>query len=265
MTGFDPATVQAALAGASLPWSVRFYPSVDSTMSVARALADAGVAAGTVVVADEQTAGRGRMGRGWVSPPGENLYFTILLRPTQAVLRRLAMIAPLAVAEGIEAQTGLRAEIKWPNDVQLRGLKCSGVLIDTELRGDGAALALVGIGIDVNQDVSGVPEIAGLATSLRLETGREVDRTALLAAVLQAFDRRYAEAAAGGNVAAAWKARLNTLGRSVTVSGVGLHEEGIVEDVDADGSLLLRRDDGALLTIPAGEVSLRPIAPPADR
>ncbi len=260
MVSFDVPAVERQIGSAHLTWAIRWFQSVGSTMDVARSLAAEGAAGGTVVLADEQTAGRGRMGRTWVSPPGENLYFTVVLYPPMGVLRRLAMIAPLAIAEGIDAVTGLRTEIKWPNDVQLRGRKCSGVLIDSELRAGLPPLALAGIGIDVNQDVSAVPELAALATSLRMETGAPVDRAALLAAVLRAFDRRYAEAAAGQDVRRPWRARLNTIGRSVRVTGPGVQEAGMVEDVDEDGSLVLRREDGTLITIPAGEVSLRPAA-----
>lgn len=260
----DIARVNALLnAGAGpetrggLAWRIVYEREVTSTMDVARALAAGGAPAGVVVVADEQTAGRGRLGRTWVSVGGVNLYFTALLRPSLAALRQLAMIAPLAVAEGIGDVTGLHAEIKWPNDVQLDGLKCSGVLIDADVRGDDAMLALVGIGLNVNLDPAQTPELSGIATSLRATLGHLVEREAVLAAVLRRFGELLALVDAGESVRSRWRERLNTLGRSVRVRMGAAIEAGVVVDVAEDGSMELERADGSRVLIAAGEVTLR--------
>jgi BirA family biotin operon repressor/biotin-[acetyl-CoA-carboxylase] ligase len=252
---FSVERVQALLRTAWLGRGFVYEPVVGSTMDLARRLASDGATRGTVIAADEQTAGRGRLGRRWLAPPGVNLAFSIVLYPSLAQLRRLATIAPLAVADGVRQACGLVCSIKWPNDVQIGGRKLAGVLLESELSGETPRFALIGIGLNVNFDVAAEPEIAGLATSLLCETGRKWEREAVLAACLNAFEQLHdgpAEAAFER-----WRGSLNTLGQRVRVSFQGRTEEGIAEDVDADGSLILRRADGTRLVLPAGEVSLR--------
>jgi BirA family biotin operon repressor/biotin-[acetyl-CoA-carboxylase] ligase len=232
-----------------------YEPVVGSTMDVARTLARDGAAHGAVVLAEEQQAGRGRLGRRWLSPAGVNLYLSILLRPDLQELRALAMVAPLAIAEGIGAAAGVECAIKWPNDVQVGGRKLAGVLLESELSGGRPLFAIAGLGINVNYDVTAEPEIAALATSLLCATGVPHDREAVLAACLGAFERAYEEPPQA--VHAHWRARLNTLGQRVRVTYGGQLVEGLAEDVASDGSLLLRRDDSRIVTLPAGEVTLR--------
>jgi BirA family biotin operon repressor/biotin-[acetyl-CoA-carboxylase] ligase len=253
----DVERLLAATTGRPGFWRPFFFREVTSTMDVARKLAEGGAQAGTVVIANAQTAGRGRLGRAWSSASSANLYFTILLRPRLQLLRRLAMVAPLAVAEGIEAATGLAPEIKWPNDVQIGGLKCSGILIDSEMRGDTPAYALVGIGINVNYDPSAEPDLAGVATSIAACTGEPVDREIVLASVLDRMAVLMDCVERGDPVQPRWKARLNTLGRTVNVRGGDKVETGVVEDVTDEGSLVLRRADGSSVVVAAGEVTLR--------
>lgn len=234
---------------------LHYQPVVGSTMDVARSLARAGSRPGTVVSADEQTAGRGRLGRRWLTPPGSNLAVSILLLPELDRLKSLAMVAPLAVVEGIRTACGLDCSIKWPNDVQAAGRKLAGILLESELEGERPRFAIAGIGINVNYDTAAEPGIAAIATSVMRETGRRHEREALLAACLIAFEHLYE--APAHEVFAKWRATLNTLGRQIRVTFQGIAEEGLAEDVDADGSLLLRRADGSLVPLPAGEVTLR--------
>ncbi len=194
------------------------------------------------MVADEQTQGQGRRGRRWVSPPGGNIYATIILRPGPWDIRSLGMVAPLAVCEAVDAVADVRSVIKWPNDLLIEGRKVGGVLIDTRLSGEEVDYALVGVGINVNFDPSQHEEIREMATSLASELGREVSREALLAAFLNRFERLYLAARSDESVYEAWKARLETLGRRVEVRLGDDIEEGIAEDVDAEGNLILRRD-----------------------
>src|SRR3972149_8290394 len=133
--------------------------SAPSTRDVARAEAEGGAPEGTAVLAEEQTAGRGRLGRSWVSPAGTNLYLTLVIRPTLERLRSLSIVAPLAVAQAVEETVALAPCIKWPNDVLVGGRKLAGVLIDTELSGRSVQDSLVGIGVNVNLDVAQAPEI----------------------------------------------------------------------------------------------------------
>lgn len=223
-------------------------------MELAKRDAAAGAPEGAITIAEEQTAGRGRMGRSWVSPPGVNLYSTAILRPALDHLRHLAVIAPLAVCEGIEETTGLFPRIKWPNDVIIDGRKVSGVLPESELSGDEVLFALVGIGINVNLDVSAHPEIREIATSLRAELGREVSREEVLAATLNHFETLYRALRRGEVVSTGWKKRLDTLGKPVRVQGTSGVQEGTAVDADSDGTLVLRRDDGSHVRIDAGEV-----------
>jgi BirA family biotin operon repressor/biotin-[acetyl-CoA-carboxylase] ligase len=254
---FDEPQALSALRGPATSWTIDFHGEVASTMDLARDAVAVGAPAGTVVVADSQSAGRGRLGRYWVSPPGVNLYLTVVLRPSLALLRQLAMLVPLSVAEAIDDVTGLHAEIKWPNDVQLGGFKCVGVLIDSQIQGENSALAFVGIGIDVNQRPESAPELKGIATSIAAALGRDVNREALLAAVLNRLAALCTAVEAGEVVRERWKVRLNTLGRAVRVRSGDSVETGVAEDVDEDGSLRLRRADGSLVVIAAGEVTLR--------
>ena len=232
-----------------------YYPVVGSTMDVARELAVAGRAHGALVVAGEQRAGKGRFGRRWLTPPGGNLAFSLLVRPDMAHLKALAMIASLAIVRGVERQCGLACDIKWPNDVQVRGRKLAGVLIDSEFSGESPDFAIIGAGINVNVDPAGEPEIAEIATSVLKETGRTHDREALLAGCLNELETLYLAPVA--EAARAWRAALNTIGRQVQVkSGSEIHE-GRAVDVTPDGELLLRTQDGAVRAFAAGEVTLR--------
>ena len=250
-------SVQARLRTEFLGRPIVYLARAPSTQDIAREEAQRGAPEGLAVLAEEQTAGRGRLGRSWESPAGTNLYVTLVLRPQVEALRSLSIVTPLAVAQAVEETTGLAARIKWPNDVLIAGRKLAGILIETEIAGQSVKYALVGIGLNVNLDVERIPEIAEIATSLKRETGREVAREEVLAALLNHFEALYLEARRGRPPLEGWKSRLETLGQRVRVTSAGSVEEGVAEDVDAEGSLLLRRDDGTRVTIPAGEVTLR--------
>jgi BirA family biotin operon repressor/biotin-[acetyl-CoA-carboxylase] ligase len=251
--------LQALLRTEFVGRRVFYDESVPTTMDVARREAQGGAPEGTIAIAEEQTAGRGRMGRTWVSPAGVNLYFTLVVRPTIEQLRYLAVIAPLAVCQAIEETAGLLPRIKWPNDVAINDKKVCGVLTQSEIA-DGAVLyALIGPGINVNMDVVAHEEIRAIATSLRAELGREVAREDVLAATLNHLEALYLALRRGEVVSMAWKHRLDTLGKHVRVAGPDgeLLEQGVAVDADSDGSLILRRDDGSHVRIEAGEVTLR--------
>ena len=251
----DLNSVSEQLTTAFVGRRIVYRASIPSTQDLARKEAEAGAPEGTAVLADEQTAGRGRLGRSWASPPGTNIYVTLVARPRIEALRPLSIIAPLAAAQAVEETTGLSPQIKWPNDVLLNERKLAGVLIDTEVSGSEVEYSLVGIGLNVNLDVERIPEIADIATSLKRELGRQVSREAVLAALLNRFEALYVDS--GPAVLEAWRARLQTLGRHVRVTFGEQVEEGLAEDVDAEGSLILRRADGSRVTIAAGEVTLR--------
>ncbi|MFN8555830.1 MAG: biotin--[acetyl-CoA-carboxylase] ligase [Dehalococcoidia bacterium] len=254
--------VSSLLSTSSIGRRIVYLPTTTSTMDVAREHVHGGAPSGLVVVADEQSAGRGRFGRAWVAPPAVNLLCTVLVRPTLEVAKRLGMVTPLAVADAVAAVGGPTVSFKWPNDVRAGGRKLCGILIEGEFAGERPAFALVGIGLNVNLDVAHHPEIADIATSIMQEIGAPVSRERTLAALLNAFEA-HADNPDGEALRVAWRARLETLGQDVTVSFGGAVEHGRAEDVDAAGSLILRRADGSAVILPAGEVSLRLPAPAA--
>ena len=251
--------IQGALTTAYVGRRLVVVERATSTMDLAAQEA-AGSPEGTVVVAEEQTAGRGRFGRPWVSPRGAALYVSILLRPAPGLLPGVNMAAPLAAVEAAQDAAGVEAEIKWPNDVQVGGRKLAGVLVDAESGASGAGYAIAGVGLNVDLDAAAYPEIAGIATSLRAESGRAVSRLDVLVALLFRFETLYDRVKAGESLLGEWRARLNVIGKRVAVTFPGLPEapavEGVAEDVDGDGALLLRKDDGAVERLVAGEVSL---------
>ncbi len=234
-----------------------YYRSLASTQDIARQEAERGAAEGTTVLADEQTAGRGRLGRGWLSPPGANLYFSVVLRPASDHMRALPIVWPLAVCEAVEEVAGLPARIKWPNDVLVGSRKLAGVLIDSELGEGEVGYAIAGVGINVNFDVSLHEEIRSTGTSISAELRRKMAREDVLAAVLGRFEELYEAARRGESVHEGWKARLDTLGQRVRVRFADSVEEGVAEDAEPDGTLVLRRADGSRVRIEAGEVTLR--------
>jgi len=255
MTPLDIDEIQASLSTKKIGRSIIHEMTCDSTMNIARSEAQDGASHGTIVIAEEQTSGRGRFGRSWTSPQGVNLYLTLILRPALERLRSLSMIAPLAVCLAVEDVTGVHAEIKWPNDVLVGGRKLSGILVETEVSGDDVRFALVGIGVNVNLDVDAADEIRDIATSLMRERGRQVSREATLVGLLNRFEQLYERPSA--EVVEAWRARLETLGRRVTVTAGDQSYEGTAEDVNERGSLVLRLPDGSSMTFEAAEVSLR--------
>jgi BirA family biotin operon repressor/biotin-[acetyl-CoA-carboxylase] ligase len=252
---FSVERLRATLADQDIGAVVQYEPVVGSTLDLARAAGRDGAAHGLVIIADEQTAGRGRFGRRWVAPAGVNLLFTVLVRPPVAVLERLSVVAALAVADGVQAACGVSPVFKWPNDVQVNGRKLAGILTEAEFTGERPAFALVGTGLNVNLDTAAEPDVREIAVSLRDLTGRDQSREDVLADVLSAFQRWYD--APGSDVLAAWSARLATLGQKVSVGFAGRVEHGIAESVTETGALRLRRADGTLLTLPAGEVTTR--------
>ena len=223
----------------------------------AAAFADADCEEGAVVLADEQTAARGRFDRRWMGGPDDNVAFSAVLRPELSRLSQLNMAATLGVASAVERLAGVDAAVKWPNDVRVGGKKLAGILIETAMHGKGLKHAVLGIGINVNLDVSAYPQIAGTATSLMAEAGRPLERVDVLRAVLEDVDDRYAEVRAGESLTDRWAGRLDTLGSTVRVRWRDSEMVGQATGVDDEGNLLLTGPDGAVRTAVAGEVTLQ--------
>ena len=229
---------------------ILWYPQVGSTNDVAGALAEQGADEGVVVVADQQTAGRGRLGRTWASPPGAGLYVSVVLRPPSHVAPLLTIAAGVAVADGIASATGLDVQLKWPNDVHVSGRKLAGILAEGAPR-----YVVLGIGINV-MPAAYPPDVATRATSIESELGRPIDRGMVLAEVLAALASRYRELSTEGGrgVIDAWRRRAaSTLGRRVEWDGGGEARLGLIENIDEDGALIVR-SGSELVRIRSGEV-----------
>ena len=253
----SPEAVKKRLTTTFVGRNFLYYPSVTSTMDVARKAAKEGAEEGTVIVAEEQTTGRARLGRAWINPPGV-MAVSIILHPEMSQLIRLSMIGSLATSRCIEKATGLVTTIKWPNDVLVRGKKISGILLESALRGQSVDWAVIGIGINVNFDPGAYAEIADIATSLSVELGQEVSQLSVLVHLLDETEQLYLALRKGEPVCQEWREKLETLGKVVHVKTGTEVEKGLAESVDEDGALMLRRSDGNLIRILAGEVTLRP-------
>ncbi len=262
--GSAPDRVDAAALAPHLrgTWrTIEWHAEVDSTQRVARELARAGAAEGTVVVAEAQTAGRGRLGRSWHSPAGVNVYCSIVLRPPLAppAVPRLALVAGLAVADAIAAATALRPQLKWPNDVLVEGRKVAGILTEMEAELERVGHVIAGIGINVNAPADAFPpELATKAGSLALVLGRRVDRAALFGGLLAAFEARYERFVADGFAAmrGEWESYSSLTGKEVRVAAPDGELAGRVLGLDDDGALRLARASGEVVRVVAGEVTL---------
>ncbi len=249
------ASITADLKTRFVGQRVIYYSSVTSTNDLAKQEAQKGAAEGTVVIADEQVAGKGRLRRVWLSPKG-SIALSVILYPGVAYLSPLIMVASLAVAHGIEAVTGLKAQLKWPNDVMVNGRKVCGILIENSVRGNIVEYAVIGIGINVNLRLADFPGIQSTATSLSDELGKDVSRLDVTRGLLAEIEKLYLALSAGESVYREWRNRLVTLGRKVHVKSGRTDCEGIAESAASDGSLLLRQPDGSLTKIVAGDVTL---------
>lgn len=245
---------RAATRLGSFGHQVRWYREVPSTNDMASLWAERGAPEGCVVVADGQSAGRGRQGRDWVSPAGAGLYVSMVLRPAEHVLPLLTIAAGVGLSEGITAATGLVPDLKWPNDVFVSGRKVAGVLAEASSSSTGTWVVL-GFGINVSTAVY-PPEVSDLATSLARETGAPVDRGRVLAECLSGLACRYQDLSDGrrGAVLDGWRARAAaTTGRRVQWSEAGGVREGVADGIDDFGALVVRTDAGPV-RVTAGDV-----------
>jgi len=241
---------------------VRVFQETQSTNDVAEKLARDGVREGVVVFAESQTRGRGRLGRKWVSPARKGLWFSVLLRPNlrPQAATQLTVAAATALVRAIREHTGLLAEIKWPNDILIRGKKVAGVLTELSAELDHVKYIILGIGVDVNLAASDLPaDVRKIATSLKIEAGQAFRRADLAAAILRELDCDYErirnqEFAA---IADEWEKQCSTLGHRVAIQIGERTLEGRAESLDDDGALLLRTDHGHLERIIGGDVTLQ--------
>lgn len=236
------------------PFRILLRKTVGSTNDEVYSLAQAGAADGLIVLADQQTAGRGRRGAAWFSPAGESLAFSILVRPqeTKALWPRLALAAGLAVAEALES-FGPQVGIKWPNDVWIGQKKAAGILVEA-----GTDFAVVGIGLNVNT-TEFPPAVAEIATSLRLETAREFSRAEVLGEIIRKFARRRQQISEDfEEMLSAVRERCVLTGKRVSLNTANGPRVGTVRGIAAGGELLLLTENGLERLIQADEVRLLP-------
>lgn len=236
------------------PRPVKFYPQVESTQNIAMAWLADRTESGAVVIADEQTAGRGRYGRKWHTPPGVAIAISIILYPPVEALPQITMLGAVAIAELLRGLGVEDVRIKWPNDVRLSGKKVCGVLPEAVWDGDELRGVSLGLGINIRNDFSGT-EFEDTATTIESALNRQVDRAGLIKILLDRIDY-WMDHLGTDSLYNTWKSQLSIIGEQVNIGSDGGIVSGIVEDVDSDGALLVRDSKGELQRVLAGDIAL---------
>ncbi len=253
--------IRAAVKGNIIGREVIFFESTTSTNDRAMEFGQKGYPEGVLVIADTQEKGKGRLGRTWFSPSGVNLYFSVLLRPTfspkDAAL--LTLMAAVATVSGIKKNAGLDASIKWPNDILIRDKKVGGILTEMKSDMDRINFVVLGIGINVNLRLGSLHKnIRSIATSLKQETRKSINRTELLGQVLRELEYWYKALLRDRKepLLDEWRAMSSTLGNKVSVRTKDRVISGIAEDIAKDGELIVRLPSGLIEKVYAGEVTI---------
>jgi BirA family biotin operon repressor/biotin-[acetyl-CoA-carboxylase] ligase len=239
---------------------ILFYETVGSTNSVALTLSER-AEEGTVILSDCQEKGRGRLGRLWISPPGVNIYMSIILKPEMkpADATLLTLTAGVACSIALRRVSGLDIRIKWPNDLMVADKKLGGILAELKTDGKKIAFAIVGIGINVNMDMNEFPgDIREIATSFKNETGKIYSRENVISEILSEIDRWYLKLKKMDreSILSSWKQLTSTLGREVTVITGPKTWKGFAESVDDEGMLILRLPSGETEKISSGDLTI---------
>jgi BirA family biotin operon repressor/biotin-[acetyl-CoA-carboxylase] ligase len=242
---------------------ILFFPEVDSTNQQARDHSLKGAGEGLVIMAECQLKGKGRLGRQWQSPPGVNLYASIILRPaiSPGVAQQITLLAGVAGAKALARVTGLDTRIKWPNDIFVHGKKVAGILSEMEAEGGGTRFIILGVGVNVNWQKEDIPtDLREMATSLRAEAGREFSRAKVAAEVFEELEKEYAlflKERFSPRLRDEWN-QLSWINQKwATLTVMGEKFEGRVLGLDTDGALLLVNPEGEIQRFIAGDVSLR--------
>jgi len=239
------------------------FPVLDSTNNKAKEMAENGCDDGLIVVADEQTSGRGRLGRSWISPKDSGIYMSIILRPclTPSDAQKLTLIAALAVCSAIDNYVTLDAAIKWPNDILLANKKVCGILTEVKTANDAIKYAIIGIGVNVNLPSSYVPlELKDKITSLQIELGRAIDKKGLFESIVKEFDKKYYDFVYYNKLQELlkeYRKKCISIGKKAIAFKGEDSREVMVRDIDSDGALLVIDKNGHIERIISGEVSIR--------
>lgn len=235
--------------------------TVDSTNTIAMELGNKGVPHGTVVIADSQTRGRGRMGRTWISPPGGNIYMSVVLMPPLKVKEAtlLTLMAGVACCRALRNITGIHVEIKWPNDLMVSDKKLGGILTEIKSGAEKIIFAVIGIGINVNAGLEDFPlDVRAVATSIRNETAKKQSGTVLNAGILNELGYWYRILVEKGreSLVNEWRNLTSMLGKPVQVISGDKVVTGIADDINDEGMLILRLPSGMLKKINAGDLTI---------
>jgi len=256
-----PEEVLQGLTTLVLTGPVHHFETLDSTNNYAKELAAREAPEGTVVIAETQTGGRGRLGRDWNSPPGVGLYVSVVLRPMlpPMELPQITLTAAVAVVRAVRRVTGMAPGIKWPNDLLLNGKKLGGILTEMETESDRIRHVVIGLGLNVN-NLDFPTELTGIAASLAQALGRTFSRVELLQAWLEEFEALYGRFLNQGfpEILEEWKLYAVTLGRAVTVQQGPRKISGQAVDVASDGALLLQTPGGEMVRVTSGEITPEP-------
>lgn len=235
---------------------IHYFDDLTSTMDMAMQLGLDGAANGSVVLAESQIKGRGRLGRGWLSPKYKGIYLSLILRPKilPAACPVLTLMSAVSICEAVKGVLDLDVQIKWPNDLFMQNKKVAGILTEMNAEVDKVNFVVIGIGLNVNNDKKSL--IAG-ATSLREQQGEEINRVVLLQDILRKLEDNYLllEEKGEGEIINKWRNFTLTLGTRVKVDYQHKHIEGQAIDIDSDGALLIRKDSGLIQKISSGDVT----------
>ena len=257
----EPAGLQPLLKTRVIGRTMVYQQSCASTQIIAHQLAQEGTPAGTVAITEEQTAGRGRMARVWDSAYGKGVWMSIVLRPDVVPQKapQFTLVAAVAMVRAIEEVTGVKPEIKWPNDILIKGKKCTGILTELQSDADGIQALIIGIGLNVNQDLSDFgEEVQPIATSLKMESGRAVSRQEMVRSILfhlEQYTDLYVDQGFG-ILKVLWESYSSTIGNQVRARLPKETLEGIAEGITEDGVLQLRTADGKLHSIYSADIEM---------
>ncbi|MCK5014055.1 MAG: biotin--[acetyl-CoA-carboxylase] ligase [Candidatus Omnitrophica bacterium] len=250
-----PAEIQFELGTKILGKDIRYFDSIASTMDAAFQLGVEGVGEGTVVCAESQTKGKGRLGRNWASPKGKGIYMSVILRPalTPADLTQLTLLGAVAVCEAVGKFCDVPAKIKWPNDILVNNKKLAGILTESSAEMDRVRFVVVGIGVNVSTPLSQMPPHS---TSIKNETGKKVSRVVLMREILRSLESWYMTLGGNGfaSVITRWKELSSTLGRHIRLVDPSGNVEGEAIDLDEYGGLIIRGENGLKVKRMSGDV-----------
>ncbi|MBI3592241.1 MAG: biotin--[acetyl-CoA-carboxylase] ligase [Nitrospirae bacterium] len=253
--------IRNSLSNHQIGKEIIFLDTTGSTNTVASELAMKGCTEGTVIIADEQTGGRGRRGRAWISPAGKNLYMSIILKPdiSPRDATMLTLMSAVSCASAVKKLSTIPVSIKWPNDIMVSDRKLGGILTEIKTDMDRISYSIIGIGMNINLDIDDLPhDIRPIATSIKHETGVSQSRTQFAVEILREIGKWYSALLTSGKdrIIKEWLQLSSTIGRSVKVTAGDAIFTGTAEGIDDEGILLLRLQDNSIKKISAGDVTI---------